>query len=289
MNQDFLVSLERTQHDITNLEDRDFQLWVMSLAILQALACGVALLIFPNLRFQLQALDWRSGSLLQLFVGLLVLVTLADIYLYNQRKLLKSTRQRLTAELARGVFAENASFTDPLTEVFNRRGMEEILEKEIARATRYRSALTFIMIDLNDFKAVNTNAGHLAGDKLLIDVARLLKSSVRTPDFVFRYGGDEFLLALPNTSEEQAKCVLEKIQTRVANWNLRHATPEIKMSLSCGISAFTPGANIFEVIARADKRMYAEKPSRKVDRPYEAMTPRMAPAGVLAHASGQIS
>lgn len=289
MNEDFVVSIERTQREITNLEERDFQLWIMSLAILQALAAGIALLIFPNLRFQLEALDWHNGSMLQLFIGLMVLVLLADVYLYNQRKLLKSTRQRLTKELARGVFAENASFTDPLTEVFNRRGMEEMLEKEIARATRYRSALTFIMIDLNDFKAVNTKAGHLAGDKLLIEVARLLKGSVRTPDFVFRYGGDEFLLALPNTDEAQSQFVLEKIQTRVANWNLRYATPEVKMSLSCGISAYTPGANILEVIARADKRMYAEKPSRKVAQPFEAMGARMSAAAVLAHASSQIS
>ncbi|HLE60952.1 MAG TPA: GGDEF domain-containing protein, partial [Thermoanaerobaculaceae bacterium] len=116
--------------------------------------------------------------------------------------------------------------TDPLTGAYNRRFLEEFLNREMARSRRSRQPLSVLMLDLDGFKAFNDEHGHLAGDEVLAAVAQSLRSAVRTSDVVARYGGDEFVVVLPNTPGEAAR--------RVARELRRVVPPPVQLSVGIG-------------------------------------------------------
>src|SRR5213593_1742410 len=116
-----------------------------------------------------------------------------------------------------GLFAElqRTAITDPLTGAYNTRFFHEVLGRETARAERYTTPLSLLMIDIDSFKVVNDTFGHVVGNKVLSEIAILLKQSVRNTDFVFRCGGDEFGVALPDTNMEGAMHAAEKILHKI--------------------------------------------------------------------------
>src|SRR6185295_2277060 len=116
---------------------------------------------------------------------------------------------RLFAEVQR------SATTDSLTSVFNTRYFREVLSREAARAQRYSTALSLLMIDVDSFKLINDTFGHLVGDKVLMEIGHIIEKTVRNTDLVFRCGGDEFGVVLPGTSAEGALHVAEKILQRV--------------------------------------------------------------------------
>jgi diguanylate cyclase (GGDEF)-like protein len=116
--------------------------------------------------------------------------------------------------------------TDPLTGAYNRRFLEEFLAREMARSRRSRLPLSVLMLDLDGFKAFNDEHGHLAGDEMLAAVAQSLRSAVRTSDVVARYGGDEFVVVLPNTPGEAAQRVARQLQ--------RVVPPPVAVSVGIG-------------------------------------------------------
>ena len=130
--------------------------------------------------------------------------------------------------------AEQAS-RDTLTGLYNRGYFHEVLEREMARALRYGDVLAVVMIDLDGFKDVNDEHGHAAGDKVLTDIARLLRPHLRDGDILARYGGDEFVALLPNTDGGAAFVVAERLRTAVAD---RGYGPEdaSRITMSAGIA-----------------------------------------------------
>jgi diguanylate cyclase (GGDEF)-like protein len=116
--------------------------------------------------------------------------------------------------------------TDPLTGAYNRRFLEEFLTREMARSRRSLQPLSVLMLDLDGFKAFNDEHGHLAGDEMLAAVAQSLRNAVRTSDVVARYGGDEFVVVLPNTPGEAAR--------RVARELRRVVPPPVRLSVGIG-------------------------------------------------------
>jgi diguanylate cyclase len=151
---------------------------------------------------------------------------------------------------------------DPLTQVFNRSSLEEILGKEIKRVQRKQSTLVFLYVDVNDFKMANTRFGHLSGDLVLAEVGGLLKQCVRGSDYVVRMGGDEFLAALVDTTEQGAEIVKARIHQRAEEWNRNSPLPGYTLSLSVGIQPFDGTQTFDQVLAEADAKMYAEKRAR---------------------------
>lgn len=160
----------------------------------------------------------------------------------------------------------NQSVRDPLTGAFNRRHLNAgLLEREIERARRQNGPLTIIMCDLDRFKAINDTHGHQAGDVLLQDFAHLLLSMTRDGiDTVVRYGGEEFLLILPDTALEDGTALAERMRTRVAEASSAHAQVRISATASFGVvgtrfSPDRPGIAGHTLIALADELMYAAK------------------------------
>ncbi len=145
---------------------------------------------------------------------------------------------------------------DKLTKVLSRTFMDVILSKEFARSQRYKQPISILMIDIDHFKSINDVYGHLEGDRILETVAKLIKSSLRRSDYVFRFGGEEFLLLLPNTNIDGAVEVGKKIRRNVENFDFGL---DRKVTISCGIKEITNYENPYLEIEEADKRLYIAK------------------------------
>jgi diguanylate cyclase (GGDEF)-like protein len=167
------------------------------------------------------------------------------------------SRQRLHERLAQ--LTEVATI-DPVTGLFNRRYLETRLEAEVERARRQRQDLTLLLIDIDDFKRVNDTRGHLEGDRVLREVADLLRAGVRIFDVCARYGGEEFIIVMPAASTSVAQQVAERIRARIERY-FAQDTPSVTVSV--GIGGFTTSTNAEELIDLADRALISAKRAGK--------------------------
>ncbi len=151
--------------------------------------------------------------------------------------------------------------TDPLTDTYNRRALGEKLEQEMERAERYQTVLTCLMVDIDNFKDINDQFGHLMGDRVLRGLAGLLKREQRSVDILARYGGEEFVLLLPETGPTGARIFAERVVRRVAAHDFGEPGRPVKITISIGIAtapdAKVTGAESF--LQLADANMYRAK------------------------------
>lgn len=151
---------------------------------------------------------------------------------------------------------EQLSITDSLTGLLNRRYLEERLSEEINRSRRSGSPMTFVMIDVDEFKSYNDSFLHTAGDKVLQILAQCMKDCLRGADVAARYGGEEFSILLPQTALTEAKVIAERIRERVESTDF----PNRRVTISMGIAAYTPDIKTpVELISSADKALYEAK------------------------------
>jgi two-component system, cell cycle response regulator len=153
------------------------------------------------------------------------------------------------------------SITDGLTELFNHRHVHELLQEEFERSRRSNEPLAVTMLDLDHFKAVNDTHGHPTGDVILYETAQILRDTAREIDMPGRYGGEEFIVILPNTGEEAAARFAERIRERVHGYVFRDGDTEVRMSVSCGVGSFpAPGIDTPEALLKqADDALYEAK------------------------------
>ncbi|MFN2491417.1 MAG: diguanylate cyclase [Pyrinomonadaceae bacterium] len=161
--------------------------------------------------------------------------------------------------------AERLSQTDDLTKLHNARYLRQFLLNEIRRARRYGSSVAALFLDLDDFKRINDGNGHLVGSHVLMEMAAVILSSIRDTDAVARYGGDEFVIVLPDTGVELAAAVAERIRDKISRHQF-HGGRNLKLSLtaSFGVAAFPEHApSPQQLIACADTAMYEAKAANK--------------------------
>jgi diguanylate cyclase (GGDEF)-like protein len=145
---------------------------------------------------------------------------------------------------------------DSLTGAQNRGSFERIYSRELEMCRRYDLLLSLLMVDVDDFKKINDTFGHLVGDKVLKDLVELLMGCVRKVDTVFRYGGDEFVVLMPNTSKEQAQRVRKRILERIEYQN--SLSSEVKYKVSIGLHSVDPN-NDDEILQLLDTDLYRQK------------------------------
>ena len=176
---------------------------------------------------------------------------------------LKHERDRLreSAEEARAhaELAQERAVTDALTGLLNRYGLQRSLAREHAEARRYERPLACLMIDLDNFKRVNDTYGHNAGDTALQQIATILIEVVRRSDMVFRYGGEEFLVLLPETDLEGAVSLAEKIRQATHSRSFGDGERIFSLTLSAGVATLWDNESGNDMIARADMALYHAK------------------------------
>ena len=186
----------------------------------------------------------------------------------SEMAILDSLSKPIASALANAVRigeAERLSQTDDLTKLHNARYLRQFLLNEIRRARRYGNSVAALFLDLDDFKRVNDAHGHLAGSHVLMEMAAVILSSIRDTDAVARYGGDEFVIVLPDTGIDLAGTVAERIRSKIAR-HCFNGGRNLKLTLtaSFGVAAFPQHASSpQQLIACADRAMYEAKAARK--------------------------
>ncbi|WP_448548837.1 diguanylate cyclase [Thalassotalea fusca] len=153
-----------------------------------------------------------------------------------------------------------ANRIDGLTQIFNRKHWEECLAKEFSRARRYSHGLALVMFDLDHFKKLNDNYGHLCGDTVLLETANAIKSLLRLCDLFGRYGGEEFAVILPETDLTGASDVAERIRNAIEKLVIKYQHHEIRLSASVGVAVLRDDQSRYEdLISQADTALYTAK------------------------------
>lgn len=155
---------------------------------------------------------------------------------------------------------KNLSITDQLTGLYNRRHMVDVAEKEVRYSKDGKRDLSFILMDLDDFKMYNDNYGHAAGDVVLNRVGSIIRETINYTDMAFRYGGEEFLIILPGADAARALKMAEKIRQAVsAEKYYPKGDNPVKKTMSIGVAQYIPGEELESVLKRADDNMYKSK------------------------------
>jgi diguanylate cyclase len=176
----------------------------------------------------------------------------------SQRDLqaLRTAMEKLHSELA---INRESMERDPLTGTLHRQGLEQVLMREVKRAQRNGMPLTVALIDLDRFKMVNDQYGHLVGDKLLMHFVTVAKAVLRETDMLARFGGDEFIVLLPETDQHGARFVVDRLRLVAGKTAMAHESARIELCFSTGIAQLRADENAHAMLVRADAAMHQAK------------------------------
>ena len=160
------------------------------------------------------------------------------------------------------MYEEDANI-DPLTKVLSRRSLEFILSSQFHIAKISKRPLSIAMVDIDDFKRINDQYGHQIGDAVLRKVAGFIQDNLRKSDFIFRYGGEEFLIIFPFTTKKDAVFVMERILKKLSNLKLKYGDFEGNITISAGIASIDDASDMYTLVSKADKALYRAKRSGK--------------------------
>jgi diguanylate cyclase (GGDEF)-like protein len=229
----------------------------------------------------------QSALICPLLVGDEVIGTIAvydnaaGSYTEDHRRVLDQVARQAAAVVHNTLLFERTqeqAFKDSLTGLANPRALQFQVARELARARRTSSPFSVILLDLDDFKGINDNYGHLAGDRALQEVARVLQQTTRPYDTCIRYGGDEFVVLLSSCGRVEAEEQRRRLQEAVRAISLRADDGrEIALRVSAGASVFPEDGESYErLLARADRRMYRNKAESKTTPPMHLVSAREA-------------
>jgi diguanylate cyclase (GGDEF)-like protein len=253
--------LSKVSTQLAEIEKRDGELWLIVAVTGILVGAGFLALIFPA--FFLAQKNLRIEVPRELLLGLGALLILFNTYLISRRMELRRTRSAVISTAIQSELLRLRSFTDPLTEVYNRRSLDDMTTKYTSRAQRLKKPLTFMMVDADHFKEVNTRFGHLTGDFVIAEIASLLKSGTRECDAVIRYGGDEFLVILADASLLGSHEVGSRIAKSVEDWNGEGHLKGFDLALSIGLAEWSEGKTLDQILDEADRAMYSTKRTKK--------------------------
>ena len=253
-----LARADEIQRQIHDLSSRDMQLWSIVSLVILVLTAGFLALIAPNLVWAQRIIRIEQAYLPQLVFGLICLVVLFNIYLLSQRVTLNSTRKALISELVLNERLESLSLIDPLTQLFNRRALNELISHQLARSNRNGTPLTILIMDLNGFRELNSKLGSMEGNRVLGEFSRMLKKVFRGGDLLVRQGGDEFLAVMPDTSEQQAENPLQRLLRSLEQWNAENGK-HYQLSFTWGMAGYVTGTSLDDVLRTVDRKLYQKQ------------------------------
>ncbi|HEX6802176.1 MAG TPA: GGDEF domain-containing protein [Terriglobales bacterium] len=253
-----LARAEEIQRQIQELSSRDLQLWSIGSLVILVLTGGFLALLAPNINGALGSeliLKFEHSYFPQLFFGLICLIVLFNVYILSQRMTLNATRRALIGELVLNERLESLSLIDPLTQLLNRRALNELISHQLARSNRTGEPLTFLSIDIANFRELNAKLGSMEGNRVLGDFSKMLKNVFRGGDLIFRHGGDEFLVVMADTTEQQADSPLQRLLRLVDEWNNANGSSH-QLSFDWGMAAYVTGTSVEEILRTVDRKLY---------------------------------
>ena len=246
------------QEHIGALAGRDLQLLSIALLLLLVLSGGILALVAPNLPATSKTLHTESRMLPQLFFGLTTLIILFNTYILLQKRELSTTRRRLVEELIFNERMEAVSLVDPVTQLFNRRAMEQMLAHEVARTNRLGVPLSLLILDISDFEAISDRLGTQESERFIYETAQLVKNTFRGADMVFRYKETQFLVVMPDTTEEQVEFALRRLAGETDRHNSEPGC-NTELVFNCGVAQFAQGSRITDTLLNAERKVFLRK------------------------------
>ncbi len=193
-------------------------------------------------------------------ISLVTVLTILSLYIFFLKPLLASSNERKSVDEHNYIM----SLTDDLTGLYNRRGLFTFAEHEVKLAMREQSGIALLYADLDNLKGINDTRGHRAGDKAIVDIANILKTTYRHTDVIARLGGDEFVVMPVGTTKDGVNIILDRLQQKLNFYNEERLDYD-KLSLSIGSvhhgSGFSCSTN--ELLVQADQLMYEQKMAKK--------------------------
>lgn len=197
--------------------------------------------------------------------------------LNDQLQALQEDNHRLIQQVTH---EREQSMRDPLTQLPNRHGFELRLREEMNRSARYKQPVSLALVDVDHFKRINDQFGHLAGDKVLKILAKQMHEKIRQSDYLARFGGEEFILLLPQTRQDEAYQAAEKIRQHISECPFNFQGKPVQITISIGVTEFNPGEAQENWVQRADEALYQSKSNgrnRTTLASHSESTPKGAP------------
>jgi diguanylate cyclase len=258
------IQAEQIRTIMRRLQRRQWWMWSSAVLVTLLLTLAIASFAFPGLLSQAET--FSSFYLDQSVRGLVGLVLLFNVYtIYQQTQIHRIQKQMSDQVDAMGkieVRTEEVyklAALDPLTGLYNRRSGEQRLAGEVLRAQRIGHPLTVLVLDLDGLKSVNDKFGHPAGDELIRSFAQRLNKAIRGSDLAVRFGGDEFLVLLPDCKLEEVPYVLN----RLSGHKMDHKGVSVAIVFSAGWCTLRSGETAEELLKRADDALYVNKRASK--------------------------
>lgn len=237
---------DEIQRQLQIQTSRDPQLWSIFALTLLVLASGL--------------MAARDSHLLSQVVFCLVgLVALFNVYTVDQRRTLSSTRLQLIQELALHDTLAKQSYLDPLTQAINRESMDVVVGRELTRANRLGTEVTFLLMEARPAsKLGGASAGQRSDAALLAGAGKLLRTTFRGLDIVIRYSHDTFLIVMPDTNQQQTEIALRRLANEIDTWNLSNVAG-LELVLDHGMASYVKGALIEDVVRSAARKLALKK------------------------------
>jgi diguanylate cyclase (GGDEF)-like protein len=245
------LRIEEYQVKLAKLQRREWWTWGASVTIILCLTGGVASLSFPAFS--------QDKNVLESVIGLVFLIMLFGAYLTYEKLLINRLRLELAQNQSSSALWRDLALIDPLTGLFNRRYAEKRLKEEISRSQRKGYPLTLVMLDLNDFKRINDQFGHSAGDVVLKTFSDCLGKAVREADLAARLGGDEFVMLLTECDSVQAEAIVNRLSPPEVSLDGQR----VAIRFAAGWKQYEHGAQAQDMLNEADKALYQNKQRSK--------------------------
>lgn len=240
----------------------DWKIRSQRVLLLVAVLVGVIFLLVPKLSNELRV---EIGFAPQLLIGFLVLALILNLHLTSQRKVLSKVSTALLAATSYINRLEQFSFVDPQTQLVDRRYLDQLFNQQLKRLNRSGKSITLLLLE------VLPDGQKSAPEEFVIEAVFVLKSNFRGSDYLVRNSPDQFLVLLPDTTEEQAQYALNRLTDKVDEWNLEKETSGIVLRHE--LSTCSPGGNLWEKLREIEKRM-----QNKSDPGVRTLTP-LKPSG----------
>ena len=241
------------EEKIRESHERDWHRW--SVGVLLLGLAGLTLTGYTVLRPQSAA----SGLPGPLIYGLVAALVLFNFYVAEKRAMIQGLRQVLITQKIENELNREMTLIDPITEVYSRRYLRPLLAREVSRVKRYGEEITVMMVDITGFRRVNDSLGQTGGDVVLKEVARLLQTCVRNADIVVRFGGDEFVLILPGTSEANSETLSRRVKKAIRTWGEEKRMTEFNLGFAVGAARYEPGTAVDQLLKTAEERLMLDK------------------------------